>query len=133
MTDWATFATALADDLPKLADGDTVILEYGEPYVQFTQAESVLYADTRGGDGARLSALGWRAPEPAMGTPNWWTEVPWPLSVQDSRQLGDLMLATLRDVYGAPGPDALAYQAFNSRTGADLDLPALAGATRTGS
>jgi hypothetical protein len=130
MTDWATFASALADDLPKLDDGDTVIIEYGQPYVQFAQAESVLYADTRGGDEASLAALGWRAPEPARGTPNWWTDVPWPLSAQDCRRLVDLMLATLRDVYGAPQPDALAYQAFNSGTGADLELPSLASAAR---
>jgi len=130
---WDAFAAALAENLTRLDDGDTAVLSYGETYAQFTQAASVLYADTRGADDASLAALGWHAPDPSAGAVNWWIEVPWPLHTQDSRRVADLLVATLHEVYGAPGPDALVYEAFNSRTGADLELPALAGITREGS
>jgi hypothetical protein len=123
--DWDAFAAALVEELPALGEGDTVILSHGDAYVQFSQAPAVLYADTSGGDRERLGALGWQAPNPALGAVNWWVKVPWPLRTQDSATLVDLLVRTLREVHGAAGPDALAYRAFNSRTGAQLDIPAL--------
>jgi hypothetical protein len=129
---WDLFAAALAEDVPGLAEGDTVIISYGDEFVQFSQAPAVLYADTSGADQDRLGALGWRAPDPSFGAVNWWVEVPWPLRTQDGLRFVELLVRTLHEVYGASGPHALSYQAFNSRTGVELDVPALAGIAHTG-
>jgi hypothetical protein len=140
---WEQLAGDLTAELPRLRDADTVILRHGERLVQFQQFPTVLHAEAASNEflppdqaltpdaEQKLRRLGWNEPTPP-GYCNWWYETPWPLTSTASKAIAQLLLATLREVYGVPGPRQLTYQAFNTDTAEPLTLGALADLTRAG-
>ncbi len=130
---WEQLAGDLAAQLPRLRNADTVILRHGEQLVQVQQFPTVLHAEAASNEflppdqaltpdaEQKLRELGWNEPTPP-GYLNWWHETRWPLSSAASKAIAQRLLATLRDVYGAPSPLELTYQAF---TAEPLTLTAL--------
>ncbi|MGO4955682.1 T3SS (YopN, CesT) and YbjN peptide-binding chaperone 1 [Luteococcus sp. Sow4_B9] len=126
---WALFGERLAEVVSVIEDGGTLVVgtgaaDEGAPYVRFTCGVRpsreelptvVAEASTNASLGERyhltpsqlaeLLDLGWREPAPGgPGSPNLWAE-----HVQDeTSDLADLALATLRDVFGVPHPVFLA-------------------------
>jgi hypothetical protein len=140
--EWEAFAQGLADELPALpAGGLLVISEPGDPgrsrYTQFAQgtdelaayvvANAFLDESARASEaGERVIAeAGWRPPAPHEGHDNWWTILPWPATAQHYLDLARMVAVALRDGYGITDPGAFRYQAWNEKTGQDLDLPRL--------
>lgn len=140
-TGWERLAEALAGDLTRLGDGDTVALSVGPRYVQLLQLPTKLVAETVANDVLppaerlstedlrRIAALGW--PSPGDPRDNWRVELGWPVHSRDSRRLADLLVRTLAEVHLAPSPEALEYTAFNTLTGEPVTVPALAGLRRS--
>jgi len=133
---WEQLAGDLTAELPRLRDADTVILRHGERLVQFQQFPTVLHAEAASNEflppdqrltpdaEQELRTLGWNEPTPP-GYFNWWYETPWPLGSTASKEVAQLLVTTLREVYGVPSPLELSYQAFNTDTGEPLTLTAL--------
>lgn len=139
-----TFVVDLAATFLQLENDDAVILEYnGCAVIQFILdippvvdraalhvqafADRFLPDDRRYGaaGAARLTALGWQAPNPPR-EENWTTKLAWPCSGSGARSVAQLVVDTLRDVFGVTTLAGLAYQAFNVASHVDLNLPVLA-------
>jgi hypothetical protein len=147
--DWAILESRLAAWLRDVPAGDTVVLEmpapYDDlegtsPYVQIAveqdgfargEAASNTYLDKRFAlDDIRLGqldAMGWSAPTcgvfdlPDDGSTNFFVDLGLP---DDADQLADLLVATLRDVFGVPHPTFLTVKGFGSAGRLDSeDLP----------
>ncbi|GLZ03003.1 hypothetical protein Acsp03_04700 [Actinomadura sp. NBRC 104412] len=136
---WEEFASGLAEELAGLPAG--ALLVVSEPdergrYAQFSQGDAELVAyvvvnswlpeparATREGERA-IARAGWNEPLPP-GHENWWRTLSWPASSRQYRDLADSVVTALRDGYGIAGPDGWTYQAWNERTGDDLELPRL--------
>jgi hypothetical protein len=134
---WEEFARGLAEEFGRLPTGALLVLsEPGEGgrYAQFAQGDGELVAyvvagsflpeptrATPQGEQAIVQA-GWRAPDPSAGHENWWRTLTWPASSQQYRDLADSVAAALRDGYGITAPDGWSYQAWNERTGDDIEL-----------
>ncbi|GII24114.1 TY-Chap domain-containing protein [Planosporangium mesophilum] len=135
MTDesWEGLAAALAAKIPYLRDQDTLILESDDRYVQFQQAPAALHVEAVANNALpaerqirpdaeqRLAQLGWNAPTPP-GQHNWWRKLAWPPGAAESRELADVLVTTLREVYEVPSPQQLSHQAFNAGTSEKLDF-----------
>lgn len=116
----------VAARLPYLNPGDTVIVWRGPYYVEWSQSRVNLSANASANYPAlppeahlgpererRLASLGWNRPV-ANEYPNWWLRpFPWPMSATAGRRLAELLVATLREVYGAASTEDLAYTSFN--------------------
>jgi hypothetical protein len=135
--DWATVEARLAAWLAEVPAGDTVIIEMSapyddlegvSPYVQIAvqdngfaraEASSNNYLDKRFAlDDARLGQLetmGWSTPTFGVfeiaddGSTNFFVNHALP---DDADRLADLLVATLRDVFGAPHPTFLTVRGF---------------------
>jgi hypothetical protein len=120
---WEQLTYSLAARLPRLRDGDTIILSSGCFYTQLGHGPQQLRVEAAGGDSlpadARLSAeqerhlreLGWLPPAP--GDANWWIEVGWPVSGRAATEVAVRMISTLRDVYGLDA-ERIEEKAFNA-------------------
>ena len=124
---WAELIEELADRLPRLELDDVVILKAsGNRYTELFQLKDGLALDAVSNtflppDG-RLTAeqetemrtKGWQPPdEPDQ--PNWWLLFPkWPLHSRDAAWIAELMVSTLRDVYGVADPAEIGVRAFKS-------------------
>jgi hypothetical protein len=146
--DWAKVESRLAAWLTDVPAGDAVILEMptpyddldgATPYVQVTveddgfvrgEAASNTYLDKRFAlDDARIAeveAMGWSAPTSGVdeehddGSTNFFVNLELP---DDAEQLADLLVTTMRDVFGAPHPSFLTVTGFGS--GGRLDAEAM--------
>ncbi|MGF6882688.1 hypothetical protein ABIA39_001630 [Nocardia sp. GAS34] len=142
MTDWDEFAAGLAAELTMLPAGALVIIETtsSAPHsglAQFAQTEDMLRAelgaagqlDPAAGLGTpgnqRAITAGWQIPD-EYEDPNWWIELPWPLTSASYRELATMVVIGLRDAALVTAPGDLVYQAWNSRDGnRHLELPLL--------
>ena len=143
---WEEFARGLAEEFGWLPAGALLVISEPEEdgrYAQFAQGDDELVAyvvansflreqarATPQGEQAIVQA-GWRAPDPSAGHENWWQTVAWPASARRYRDLADAVATALRDGYRIPTPDGWTYQAWNERTGDDIELEHLA-VTRAG-
>lgn len=140
---WDLFITRLADALSVMGPDEYLILGHprSQGFVQFApggdeglraEAKSNHYFPPSRQMGMdqelRLVELGWAAPthgdgqEPvAGGSPNWFRD--WEAPV-DLRQVAEVAVLTLREVYGARTPGALSYHAFRAG-GGEIRLPTL--------
>jgi hypothetical protein len=146
--DWADVGSRLAAWLTSVPAGDTVIfampspyddVDGTAPYVQLAveadgsvrgEAASNNYLDDRLAlEDARIAALetmGWLAPtcgvdeEPDDGSANFFVNLELP---EDADRLADLLVASLRDVFGVPHPSFLMATGFGS--GGRLDSEAM--------
>lgn len=141
----ATFEDALFLLAGALEEGVVVVFEEtARPrrYLQFVQEDDALHAElvsdrflppelALGPDGAaRLIELGWLPPD--GDNDNWYTDLPWPAPAEAYRRLARQVVTTLTAVLGVGRPADLRYQAWQSATGRDLRLDALAGLDRLG-
>ncbi|MFF2777378.1 hypothetical protein ACFVU3_21005 [Streptomyces sp. NPDC058052] len=145
MTGWDGFAERLAEQLAGLPAGAIVIVaETGVPgkargarYAQFRQDPEALHAELSGdrhlegaaragGEGGRLiAAAGWSGPDPANAG-NWSSDLPWPAPSAGYRRLASMVVTGLHAAFGIPGPESLAYTAWDGNDGnRPLDLPLL--------
>ncbi|MFD0854758.1 hypothetical protein ACFQ07_21140 [Actinomadura adrarensis] len=138
---WEEFAEGLAEEFGRLPTGALLVLsEPGEAgrYAQFAQEESELVAyvvvnsflagparATPRGEEAIVRA-GWNPPDASGRHENWWRTLPWPASSAQYRALAGSVAAALRDGYAIASPDGWSYQAWNERTGDDIELRSLA-------
>lgn len=121
---WNDVADELTTLLARLRDGDALTLEVGPHLVQFKRFGpiiSVIGSGTGPGlpeelrvsaDQARqMVALGWQPPdgEVVHSLP----DLPCPLPAADARRVADLLVATVRDVYGAGTPAAATFSSHN--------------------
>jgi hypothetical protein len=128
---WGEFAGQLTAVLAELVEGGRLIISASQPpgvYVQAAQDDADLvveavadrYLPPGSGVGAsggqRLRGLGWDEPEDEYD--NWTHQIAWPARTSEYQKAANMMVAALRDVYGVPGPGALAYTAWN-----DLQTP----------
>jgi type III secretion system-like peptide-binding chaperone len=114
---WEELIEQLAARLPELTIDDVLILEAsGNRYAELVQLNGGIALDAVSNaflppDGQltaeqerELQAKGWQPPERPL-RQNWWHEVTrWPLHSRDLRAIAELMVSTLRDVYGVAGP-----------------------------
>ncbi|MEV0252275.1 hypothetical protein AB0H76_37205 [Nocardia sp. NPDC050712] len=140
MTEWSAFATALARCLRDLPVGGVVIIEEAgahsadRRFTQFRRYPDYLTAEVPGDSsltpeaqagvaGTRLmTESGWQQQDPDRGD-NRWSELPWPATTSDYRQLAAMIVTALRDGFRIPSPDALRYHAWNEGDGnRPLDL-----------
>ena len=123
---WAQLAEQLADRLLRLGDGDVINLVSAGRYTQLIQRDVGLTleavsnrflppkAQLTTGQEQQLEEKGWQQPIPPRRN-NWWLDVDqWPLHSRDAARIADLMVSTLRDVYGVADPDAIDGRAFNA-------------------
>jgi hypothetical protein len=117
---WEELIEQLAARLPELAIDDVLILEAsGNRYTELVQLKGGIALDAVSNaflppDGQltaeqerELQAKGWQPPERPL-RQNWWREVTtWPLHSRDLRGIAELMVSTLRDVYGVAGPSEI--------------------------
>jgi hypothetical protein len=146
--DWSDVTERLATWLEEGPEETTLILEIPQfydvlqgamPYTRIVvddyylvraEAASNHVLDTRLTlDLARISeleAMGWSPPtcglyeDPGEGSNNFYIDLELP---EDADQLADLLVATMRDIYGAPHPSFLAVEGF--RPSGRLDAPGL--------
>lgn len=133
---WDEFATALRRTLARMGDGVLLVLHpRGRPWqhAQFAQYADELFAEVSGETvedpavghrptprGQRLlEAGGWEPPSARDGY-RWHRFVEYPPTSADYREIVDAVVVALRDVNGLPGPEHLAYRAWNSK---DADRP----------
>lgn len=140
--EWETFAQGLAEELTVLPAGALVVIsEPGEGsrphdrYAQFAQETDRLTAELVGNsyvledkraseEGERaIAAAGWR-PGPAD-HPNWQAELAWPASSRQYQALAEMVVTGLRDGYGIADLGEFRYQAWNEKSGEDIELPRL--------
>jgi hypothetical protein len=138
---WEEFAEGLAEEFAGLPAGALLVLsEPGDRgrYAQFAQDEMELVAyvvvnffvpesaqATPQGEQA-IADAGWNPPDGSGLHENWWRTLPWPASSAQYRALADAVVTALRDGYGIASPDGWTYQAWNERTGDDIELTHLA-------
>lgn len=115
---WAELTDALALGLTRLAADDFLVLDADGRYVQCYQDEDQLLAEAWDPGGPRLRELGWGGPHAPGGNPS--VALAWPFSHAAARGLAELMIRTLRDVYGAD-PRRLRYRAANGVSNEDWD------------
>jgi hypothetical protein len=121
---WNDVADELTTLLALLRDGDALALEVGPYFIQFKRfgpVISVIASGTGPGveedsrlsaDQARqMAALGWQPPDEEV--THSLPDVARPLSAADARRVADLLLATVRDVYGAATPAAATFSSHN--------------------
>ncbi|WP_045744508.1 TY-Chap domain-containing protein [Actinoplanes rectilineatus] len=124
---WEELTEQIADRLPRLATGQVVIVEApGNRYTELVQLAGGLALDAVSNeflppDGRlgpeqerELAAKGWQPPERPSRL-NWWLEVPkWPLHSRDAARIAELMVSTLRDVYGVTEVSDIGHRSFQS-------------------
>ena len=123
---WEQLRDDLATRLPRLADGDVIILGQGRRYTQLMQRRNGLSVEAVSNHGLppeeqlgaeqenRLREKGWQPPNRPLRL-NWWYDVDqWPLHSSDAARVADLMVSTLRDVYDVTEPDAVEDSSFNA-------------------
>lgn len=122
---WQELTQTLGARLPRLDDGDSLILEHGDFYAQCQMAEDWLHADVVSNhhlppehqlsaeQEERLRAMGWLPPDPP-GNFNWHVKVPVPMSDDDGARVAEMMVGALRDVFGIDRADLLKGRAFNA-------------------
>src|SRR5512137_1706408 len=150
---WGSFERDLAEALPLLRDDCLVLAtREGNRFVQFCGGpEQGLFAETvsnaflppgerlEEGQERALRELGWSPPThapdapspvaPPAGSPNFHRAFVAPWSAESAARLA---VRTLSEVHGLPGPQALAYRAFDE-SGRAVLLPGLRLARRPGS
>ncbi|WP_033343265.1 TY-Chap domain-containing protein [Catenuloplanes japonicus] len=136
---WERLEAELGARLPSLQWGDTVILAAGEPYpyVQFSQFSERLWVDASSlrwlppeqrlppETDAALAELGWTEPDGSPDAMNWSRHEPWPFTSATGASIAQLLVRTLRDVFGAQGADQLLYRIWRDPGGQELDWPFL--------
>ncbi|MCW2525645.1 MAG: hypothetical protein JWM76_505 [Pseudonocardiales bacterium] len=125
---WERFSEGLLDAIAALDDRTFLIVclrDDDRIYVQFAQGSESLRAEAvadeflpddrqLGFAGAdAMKSLGWVPPDldPA-GMMNWHSELDWPATTGQYRELVEMSVAALRDVYGVDSPNELGYQAW---------------------
>lgn len=116
----------LAARLPQLTEGDVIILGSGRLYTQLMQRRDGLTLEAVSNSGLpgdqqldadqenRLREKGWQPPDEPLRL-NWWQDVnQWPLHSRDAARIADLMVSTLRDVYGVGEPGDIEESSFNA-------------------
>ena len=105
-------------------------LEHAAPYVQLTVEDGVVRTEAVSNhhldprfrlDEGRvhgLAQLGWEEPDSPGGSRNHWRDYELP---EDAGALAELMVATLRDVYGVPAPSFLEASGFDEHGRLDAD------------
>ena len=121
---WEQLTGSLAARLPRLRDGDTIILRSGPFFTQLGQGPDFLRVEAASSEtlpaDARLTAeqeqrlreLGWQPPDPPL-DPNWLVEQRWPLSGATATRLASMIVGALRDVYGLDAA-RIEEKAFNA-------------------
>jgi type III secretion system-like peptide-binding chaperone len=120
---WDDVVDELAARLPRLRDGDAVAIEVGERFVQVKQFGQVLSAIASGVDpklrehvrvsaeqSRHMLALGWRLPDEMTHS---LPDLPRPVSAETAGRVARLLVATLRDVYGAATPADAVVESHN--------------------
>jgi hypothetical protein len=122
---WAELAAELAALIPRLRDGDVLILTGDKRFVQIQQTPRVLAAEAVANRylpverrlspeaESELTRLGWRPPDPPF-LHNWSRYTNWPLRTRDADELAGFLVSTLRDVFEVRHPSQLEERAFNS-------------------
>lgn len=112
---WGTFTRALAGDLFRLNEADTVIFHVTETrLVQALQRDSVLHLEAWPADEPAFGAAGWHSNrDPARPYATWWHDVPMPHDRARYGAAAELVATTLRDVLKAGTPAALTVKSFN--------------------
>src|SRR5262245_60542971 len=99
---WEQLTESLAARLPRLRDGDSVVLRSGPFYTQLGQGPASIRIEAAAGDSLpadaqltaaqeqRLRELGWQPPAP--GDENWARTEPWPLSGRTATLLAAMMV-----------------------------------------
>ena len=122
---WAELTGQLADRLPRLRVDEVVILEAsGNRYTELIQLEGGLELSAvanaslppdgqlRADQERELEQKGWQPPNRPL-RQTWWLAVPkWPLHSRDAARIAELMVSTLRDVYGVAGPSDIEQRSF---------------------
>lgn len=122
---WERLTESLAARLPRLRDGDTVLLLSGPFYAQLQQgpdwiqveaaSSHSLPADARLSDEQEqhLRGLGFEPPAPPLES-NWHVQEGWPLSGRTATRLASMMTSALRDVFGIDEAGQVQEKAFNA-------------------
>jgi hypothetical protein len=122
---WEQFTQSLAARLPRLSDGDTIILfakpfyaqlQQGPDWIQVEAASNnSLPPDRRlsGDQEQRLRDLGWQDPNPPLEA-NFHVRDGWPLSGRDATRLSAMIVTALRDVFGIEDAGQVEEKAFNA-------------------
>jgi hypothetical protein len=127
VSSWEELTGQLADRLPRLEVDDVVILVApGNRYTELVQLQDGIALDAvsntflppdgqlAGEQERELENKGWLAPS-GPGRRNWWHEVrKWPLHSRDAARIAELMVSTLRDVYGVADPSDIEVRSFKS-------------------
>jgi hypothetical protein len=141
VTTWDEFERALAEQLPLMNDGDTVVLRHGGYHVQFAQNPEDVDVEAVSNEflppdkqldavaERRLMEMGWRHPRPDPDPSGWWDEVPWPMTNATARRIAGRLRRTLEEVFRVGSPEDLSYQAWHYTTNEKLTWPVFAGLT----
>ena len=141
MTTWDEFERGLAEQLPVMNEGDTVVLSHGDYHVQFAQSTDVTAVEAVSNEflppgkhldavaERRLMEMGWRHPRPDPDPSGWWDEVPWPMTNATARRIAGRLRRTLEEVFGVGSPADLSYRAWHYITNEKLNWPVFAGLT----
>lgn len=121
---WEEFSEGIAARLPRLGINDVIILGKGPLYTQLIQLKHGLAVEAVASSGLPegqeltaeqerlLAEKGWRAPA-RLRTKNWSYELEkWPLHSRDAARVTELMVSTLREVYGITDPADIEMKSF---------------------
>ncbi len=122
---WEELQQELAARLLRLTDGDTVILSSGGRYTQLQQGPNWIRLEAASNHSLspaeqlsaeqqeRLLGMGWQPPAPPLDD-NWWVQQEWPLSGRTATRLADMIVVTLRNVYGTDEVSQVEEKTFNA-------------------
>ncbi len=123
---WEQFRDEIATRVPRLAEGDVIILGSGRRYTQLMQRRNGVTVEAVSNSGLppeqqlrtqqedQLRAKGWQPPNGPL-RHNWWLDVDqWPLHRRDALRIAELMLSTLRDVYDVNDPAQIEEASFKA-------------------
>ena len=122
---WEQFTESLAARLPRLRDGDTIILSSGPFYAQLQQGPDWIQVEASSNESLppdhrlsgeqeqRLREQGFQDPSPPLES-NFHIQQGWPLSGHAATQLSAMIVTALRDVYGIEDAGHVQEKAFNA-------------------